>query len=460
MRTDDFGLQIMKGVMIIKMQIKLSDHFTYKKLLRFIFPSVIMMIFTSIYGVVDGIFVSNFVGKTPFAALNLIMPFLMLFGGVGFMIGTGGSALVSKTLGEGDNERANSLFSMLIYITIGLGAVLTVICFLLMRPVAVMLGAEGDMIEYCVIYGRILVCGLVAFMFLNTFQSFLVVAEKPQLGLLLTVAAGVTNIILDAVLVAWLEMGLAGAALATIISQIVGGVSALIYFIIPGKSNLKLGKAVFDGKALLKTCTNGSSELMTHISMSVVNMLYNFQLMRFSGENGVAAYGVIMYVNFIFISAFIGYSIGSAPIVGFNYGAANDAELKNIRKKSTVIIGTGAIFLTLLAELLAMPLSSIFVGYDMELYYMTTRAFMIYSLAFLFSGFNIFGSAFFTALNNGIVSAAISFLRLFVFQALSVLLLPLVFDVDGIWMSIIAAELVSLAVTSLFFIKMKKKYKY
>ena len=442
------------------MTIKLSDHFTYKRLIRFILPSVIMMIFTSIYGVVDGVFVSNFVGETPFAAVNLIMPFCMLLGSVGFMIGTGGSALVSKYLGEGNSERANGIFSMLIYASAIFGALISVLGFIFIEPVAVLLGAEGDMIGYCVVYGRFLFVGIVPFVLQNIFQSFLIVAEKPQIGLGVTLAAGFTNMVLDALFVAAFQWGLEGAALATVISQMVGGVIPLVYFCFCKKCCIKLGKPLFYVKDLGKTCANGSSEMMTNISMSFVNILYNFQLMRFAGESGVSAYGVIMYTNFIFISVFLGYSIGVAPIISYHYGAQNHAELKNLFKKSLVFMGVSALILTAVAELLALPLAKIFVGYNQELLDMTVRAFMIYSLSFLVTGINIFGSSFFTALNNGVVSAVISFLRTLVFQVVAVLVLPIFFKLDGVWFSIIFAELVAVAVTFAFFVKMRKRYNY
>lgn len=442
------------------MQIKLSDHFTYKKLLRFTFPSVVMMIFTSVYGVVDGFFVSNYVGKTPFAALNLIMPFLMIFSALGFMVGTGGSALVAKYLGEGRADKANRLFSLLIYVSAGFGVFFTILGLILLRPVAISFGAEGEMLEYSVKYGAIILPALTFFILQNVFQSFFVTAEKPKLGLLVTVAAGVTNIILDALFVAGFRWGLEGAAFATALSQFVGGVIPLFYFGIKNGSLLKLGKAEFLGKDLLKTCTNGSSELLTNLSLSVVNMLYNAKLIEYAGENGVAAYGVIMYVNFIFISAFIGYSIGSAPIISFHYGAGTKIELKSLLKKSLTIICLSGILLTAVAELLAPLLAKIFVGYDAELYKMTKTAFMIYSTSFLIIGVNIFASAFFTALNNGPVSATISFLRTLLFQVIAVMLLPLVFGINGIWVSITVAELLALIVSVVCFTVNRKKYGY
>ena len=395
-----------------KMKIRLSEHFTYGKLMRFVFPSIIMMIFTSIYGVVDGIFVSNFVGQTPFAAVNLVMPLVMVFGGIGFMLGTGGTALVAKTFGEGKDRRANELFSMLIVVTIIIGVVVGVVGLFLIRPVSILFGAEDEMLEDCVTYGSIILIGTASFMLQNVFQSFLITAEKPKLGLAVTVAAGVTNMFLDWLFMAIFEWGVAGAAIATTISQIVGGIIPLIYFLRPNSSQLRLVKPVFDFRALGQACANGSSEMMSSISASIVNMLYNFQLMKYVGNSGVAAYGVIMYVNFIFVAVFIGYSIGVAPIVGYHYGAGNHPELKNLFRKSLVIIGSSGVVITALAILLSPELASIFVGYNPELTELTQRGLVIYSCAFIFTGFNIFGSAFFTALNNGLVSAVISFLQI------------------------------------------------
>ena len=442
------------------MKIQLSDHFTYGKLARFTIPSIVMMIFTSIYGVVDGIFVSNYVGKTAFAAVNLIMPFLMIFGALGFMIGTGGSALISKTMGEGKREKANELFSMLILLSAAAAAVLTVLGIALMRPVAILLGAEGAMVEDCVVYGRILMVTLVPFILQNEFQSFCVAAERPRLGLAVTVAAGLTNMVLDALFVAVFRWGIVGAAWATSISQLVGGVIPFVYFLLPNSSALRLRRFRFDGRALFRSCTNGSSELVSNLSMSLVNMLYNFQLMRVAGEDGVAAYGVIMYVNFIFVGVFLGYSFGVAPVVSYHYGAGNDGELKSLFRKSLTIIALCAAVLTAAAEGLAGPLSGIFVSYDAGLYEMTRRGFMIYSASFLFMGFNMFGSSFFTALNDGLVSALISFLRAFLFQVGAILVLPALLGIDGVWLAVVTAELLALTVTVTCLVKNKKKYQY
>lgn len=440
--------------------IQLSDHFDYRKLFRFTLPSIMMMIFTSIYGVVDGFFVSNFVGKTPFAAVNFIMPFLMILGGFGFMFGTGGSALIAKTMGEGDLSRARRQFSLFVYTTIISGVVLSVLGILLLRPVAAALGAEGEMLEYCVRYGRIILVAIPAFMLQYEFQSFFVTAEKPKLGLWVTVAAGVTNMLLDALFVAVFQWGVEGAAAATALSQVVGGVLPLLYFGFRRSGSLWLTKTSFDSKALIRASLNGSSELMSNISMSIVSMLYNVQLMRYAGEDGVAAYGVLMYVSMIFIAAFLGYSVGMAPIVSFHFGAQNHAELKSLLRKSFMIIGSFSVIMCLAAEVLAYPLSVFFVGYDEALLALTLEGFKIYSFSFLFAGVAIFSSAFFTALNNGFVSAAISFLRTCLFQIASVLLLPLILGINGIWLSIITAEMLAFVVAMLFLAGNKKRYHY
>lgn len=442
------------------MKIQLSDSFNYKKLLQFTFPSITMMIFTSIYGVVDGFFVSNFVGKTPFAAVNFIMPFLMILGTVGFMFGTGGSALIAITIGAGDKERAKRLFSLFVYVSTLCGIVIGVLGLFVIRPVASLLGAEGELLDNCVVYGRVILAALPALILQYEFQSFFITAEKPKLGLAVTVAAGVTNMVLDAVFVGMLRWGLVGAAAATAMSQLVGGIIPLIYFARPNTSLLRLTRTKFDGRALLKACTNGSSELMSNISMSVVGILYNIQLMKYAGEDGVASYGVLMYVNMIFLAAFIGYSVGVAPVIGYHYGAGNHEELKGLLKKSLVLIGAFSVGMLLLAEGLARPLALVFVGYDQELLTLTLRGFLIYSFSFLFAGLAIYGSSFFTALGNGLVSALISFLRTLVFQVAAVLIFPLIWGIDGIWFSIVAAELVAAVVTVLFLIGMRKKYHY
>lgn len=442
------------------MEIKLSDHFTYGRLFRFVLPSIVMMIFTSIYGVVDGFFVSNYVGKIEFAAVNLIMPFPMLLGAFGFMIGTGGSALVAMTLGEGKKKEANEIFSMLIEVTIIVGIVLSVLGILFTRQIAIALGATEDLLESCVTYGRLLLVAITPFMLQNVFQSFLVTAEKPTLGLVVTVIAGLTNVVLDFLLIGVLQWGVVGAALATGISQVVGGVIPLIYFARENTSELRLVSSKIDFKILGKTCFNGSSELMTNVSLSVVNMLYNLQLISYAGENGVAAYGVIMYVNFIFVAVFIGYSIGTAPIIGYNYGAGNSVELKNVFKKSIKFNIVAGVLMCVVAILMSGMLAGIFVGYDAELLAMTKRGFSIYSLSFVVMGINIYGSSFFTALGDGLRSALISFLRTLLFQMIAVLVLPLIWGLDGIWMAIVVAELVALAVTISLLVANRKKYNY
>ena len=444
------------------MQIQLSDHFTYGRLLRFTLPSIAMMIFTSIYGVVDGFFVSNYAGKTPFAAVNLIMPFLMIVATVGFMFGTGGSAVVARSFGEGDTQRANRCFSLFVYAAFALGVVFSILGIIFIRPISELLGAEEELLEGCVLYGRIILLALPFYVLQLLFQSFFITAERPKLGLLVTVLSGGTNMVLDAVLVLLLpqELKLAGAAAATALSQLVGGAVPLVYFFRKNTSLLQLGKTKFDGRALLKACTNGSSEFMSNVSMSLVGMLYNIQLLKYAGEDGVAAYGVMMYVSMIFSAAFLGYSIGTAPIVGYHDGAKNYAELQGLLRKSLLMIGAFGVAMVASAELLASPLAGIFVGYDAELMQMTVSGFRIFALSFFFMGYAIYSSGFFTALNDGVTSAIISFLRTLVFQTAAVIFLPMIWELDGVWISIVVAEVMAVVFSVIFLVVKRKKYHY
>lgn len=442
--------------------IRLSDHFNYSRLLKFTAPSIAMMVFTSIYGVVDGFFVSNFAGKTPFTAVNLIMPVLMIVATVGLMFGTGGTAIVAKTMGEGDREKANRYFSLFVYFAFGTGMVLAVAGIVFIRPIAVFLKAEGELLENCVTYATIILCALPFYVLQLLFQSFFVTAEKPHLGLAVTISSGVTNMVLDAVLVILLpqEYKLAGAAIATAMSQLVGGVAPLVYFFRKNSSLLKLTSTRFDGRAIVKAATNGSSEFMSNVSMSIVAMLYNARLMEYAGEDGVAAYGVMMYVSMIFSAAFIGYSIGTAPVVGYHDGAKNHAELKSVLRKSLIIIGAFGVAMVAAAQILAWPLAKMFVGYDDNLVDMTISGFRIFALSFVFTGFAIYSSGFFTALNDGLTSALISFLRTLVFQVAAVMILPEIWDLNGIWISIVAAEVMAVLLSVIFLITKRKKYHY
>ncbi len=442
------------------MNIGLAEHFTYKKLIKFTLPTIIMMIFTSIYGVVDGIFVSNCVGSDSFAAVNLIMPAIMILGTIGFMMGTGGSAIVSKTIGEGNKEKANRYFSMLIYLLAIVGFVLTILGVILIEPMAKLLGADQNMLQDCVVYGRTLLIFLVPFCLQNAFQSFLIVAEKPTFGLIISIISGISNMILDFLLIYVLKMGVFGAALATGISQVIGVIVPIVYFASKKNNILQFTKTKFELKPIIQTCVNGSSEMLTNLSMSLVNMLFNMQLMKYAGSNGVVAFGIIMYVGFIFTGTYLGYSIGTAPIIGYHYGAENNNELKSLLKKSFILIAVTSLVMTGLAELSAKLLASIFVSYDEGLLNLTTNAIRIFSTSYLFSGFNIFSSSFFTALNNGFVSAAISFLRTLVFQIIMIFLLPLIWGINGIWLAVTIAELLSLFVSIMFLVKNKKKYQY
>ena len=442
------------------MNIQLSEHFTSRKLLRFTLPSMVMMVFTSIYGVVDGIFISNFVGSDPFAAINLIMPFLMILGALGFMLGSGGSALVGFYLGMDQEKRANEIFSLLVYVLLGVGTLLTVLGLLFLEPVARLLGADADLLPYCVRYARIVLLGLVPFTLQNVFQSFLVTAERPHFGLYITVGAGVTNMVLDALLVGVIPLGVEGAAIATVLSQCVGGILPLVYFARPNTSRLRLTRTRWELRPVLKSAANGSSEFMTNISMSIVTMLYNWQLLRLMGADGVTVFGIIMYVSFIFVALFLGYSMGSAPIVSFHYGAGNQEELRGLFRRSLTIILAMSAGLTVLAIVLAKPLAMIFVSYDPALLSVTTRALTIYAVSYLLTGFNIYASSFFTALNDGLVSALISFARTLVFQVLAVLTLPLLWEADGIWAAVILAEGLAALLSLACFLRFRRKYGY
>ena len=442
------------------MNIQLSDHFTTGRLLRFALPSIVMMIFTSFYGVVDGIFVSNFTGSTAFASLNLVWPYIMILGGVGFILGVGGTALVSYQMGTGDRKLANRTFSLIVYAGIVVGLLLTLFGELTMAPVCRLMGASEEMLPYCVKYGRVMLLGIIPFTLQNMFQSFLVAAEKPRLGLWVTVAAGITNMGLDYLFMGPFHWGVVGAAWATMLSECVGGLIPLLYFCFPNSSLYRLGRTRWDGAALLQTCTNGMSEFVTNISMSLVNMLYNLQLMKYIGEDGVAAYGVIQYVAFFFVAIYIGYSMGTAPIVSYHYGAENYDELKNLFRKGMGFIAVAALCMITLSQTLANVVAGIFVGYDAELTALTAHAFRIYSLAFLMSGFNIYGSDFFTALNNGKISAAISFIRTVILEMSAVMLLPLAFGMDGIWIALPIAEALALIVTAQFLIRKRHVYHY
>ena len=440
-------------------QIQLSDHFTYGRLMKFTLPSIIMMIFMSIYGVIDGLFVSNIVGSNALSSINIIYPVFMIIGAFGFMLGTGGSAEVARTLGEGQKEKANQYFSMLIYCIIVIGIVLGILGILFMRPIARLMGASDLLIEDCVVYGTIMVAGVAAFMLQTSFQSFFIVAEKPHLGLIFSMASGVINIILDFLFVYVLRMGIAGAAIATVCGYMAGGVVPLLFFLRPNSSKLRLGKTRIYPKTLLNSCTNGSSEMMSNISQSIVTILYNLQLMRLAGEDGVAAITVIMYVNFIFVAIFIGFSIGTAPVISFHYGADNKQELKNVYQKSIQIIGIMSLAMTALGTLLAGPAALIFVGKNPEITSMTTHGLRVFALSFLFSGLNIFGSSYFTALCNGKISALISFLRTLVLQCLMLLVLPALFQLEGVWAAVVVAEVMAFFIT-MFFLRTKGRAAY
>lgn len=442
------------------MKIQLSDHFNYKRLFVFTLPSVLMMVFTSVYGIVDGFFISNYAGEIPFKAINLIFPFLMILGTVGFMFGTGGTAIVANTLGEGDKKKANEQFSLFVYTTFILGVLFAIVGIIFLPEIAWRLGARGEILDNCVLYGEIILCALPFLVLQYVFQSFFVAAEKPRIGLFVIILAGVTNMVLDALLVVLMpkEYKLVGAAIATASSQLVGGVIPLFYFFRKNDGLLRLGKTRFNGREIWRACVNGSSEFMANVSMNLVGMVYNLQLLKYIGEDGVAAYGTMMYAGWIFCAVFMGYAVGTAPIISYNDGARNTDELKGILKKSIVVIGALGVSMLLIAELFATPLSMIFVGYSDRLMEITVDGFRLFAICFPFMGYAILGSSFFTALNNGVISAIISFLRTVVFQLIAVIVMPMIWGVNGIWLSVVVAEFVAAILSALFIIFKRKKY--
>lgn len=442
-------------------KIQLSDHFSYGKLIRFTLPSIMMMIFTSVYGVVDGFFISNYVGKTAFASVNLIIPYLQILGGMGAMLGVGGSALTAKTLGEGDIPRARRYFTMMTYLMAGTGVLFSVIGIALLRPMAYVFGATDSMIEDCTVYGTTCLVFNAALLMQYGFQSYLIVAEKPKLGLAITVAAGCTNMVLDYLFMAVLHLGVFGAALATGLSQLIGAVLPFVWFMrSKNVSALRFAKTRLELKPMLLACANGSSEMLSSVSGSITGILYNLQLMKYAGEDGVAAYGVVMYAAFVFLGVFVGYSTGSSPIMGYHYGAQNHDEMRNVLRKSLTLLSGAAVVLTAMAMVFARPLAALFVGYDAALLQLTVRAFVICAIPFLFMWFNIYTSSFFTALNDGGVSAAISFMRALVLPVICILALPALWQLDGVWYSMVASELLGVAVSVSFMVGKRKKYGY
>ena len=443
------------------MKIQLSDHFTYKKLLRFVMPSIVMMVFTSIYSIVDGLFISNFAGEDAVTAINYIFPLIIILGSIGFMLGAGGSALVSKTLGEGDKERANAYFSLLVYFTAAIGMAIMIAGQFAVPWCAEVLShsSEGEIYEYCVLYGRILLAGQPFFILQNIFQSFFVTAEKPRLGLAVTAGAGVMNMVLDAILVAGFGLGLKGAAWATFSSQVFGGIVPVFYFAFKNSSLLRFTKTKFYFRAIVKSATNGASEFLSNVSASVVIILYNEQIYRFAGDAGVAAYAAIGYVSMIFFSVFMGFAVGATPVIGFNYGAQNRNELKSLFKKCLIVVGVAGLSMTVLSEALAVPLVKIF-NYSDDVTAITLRGHYIFSISYLIGGFGVFGSALFTALNNGLISGLISMVRTLALRIVAVITLPLLWGLDGVWASAAISEIIALAVTFIFVFAYRKKYGY
>ncbi|MBR3146834.1 MAG: MATE family efflux transporter [Eubacterium sp.] len=442
------------------MRIKLSDHFDYKRLLRYSVSAICMMLFTSIYAIVDGFFVSNYCGKTPFAALNLIYPVIMLISTVGFMVGTGGSAVVARTLGEGDNKRAQRYFSMFVYAAIVLGITLTVLAQIFLPQISRLLGAEGKIFEDTLIYARVVLLSTPMLVLQVMFQTFFNTAEKPKLGFLITVISGGANIVLDFIFVGALGYGLAGAAWATVVSEYLGGAIPLIYFFMPNDSLLRMTKTTFEPRVFVHACWNGLSEFMGNVSASIVSILYNIQLLKYAGENGVSAFGVVMYVYLLFSAVMVGYGMATSPIIGFHYGARNMEEVSNVIRRNIVVMAVAGVLMFGAAELLSDAVARLFVSYDDDLMVMTRTAFRVTSITYLVYGYNVCGSSFFTALGNGTLSALIEASRLLIFQIIFLYTLPVIFGLSGIWYTLVASDVAAVGVTAAFLIIYRKKYGY
>lgn len=443
------------------MRIELSGHYSVRRLLVSAVPSIVMILVTSLYSIVDGVFVSNFAGTTPFAALNLMWPAMQVVTVLGLMVGTGGSALVSKTKGEGDDKKADAIFSTLVRFTLILGVIMGALFFILTPQIARWLGAEGELLRQSIIYARICISVAPVFMIQMAFNSFFMAAEKPQLGTALSIASGITNIIVDAVLIVWLKMGIAGAAIGTASGMAVGGLYPIFYFSSKrNSSSLHLVKNTAEFRHVLKACSNGLSEYVGNIALSVVSICYNVQLMKYLGENGVSVYGILMYLGFAFASLFIGYNIMATPVIGYNYGAGNRPELKSLLNKSMGIVLTTGILLAGIVTALARPLATIFVSYDPELLDLAVRAIRIYFISFTICGINMFTSAWFTGLNNGIVSAVAAFTRTLVFELGAVFVIPALFGIDAIWAAVNVAEVLALILSAALILAFRRRYGY
>lgn len=443
-------------------RIKLSDHFTYIRLLRFTMPTILMLLSASLYGVVDGLFIANCAGKTAFAAVNLIWPFPMLLGAIGYMFGAGGCALVSKTMGEGYYERARSYFTMLTITAVACGFLFASIGIFFIDDIANMLGAKSGMIHVnCVVYGRYIMAAMPLFILQCMFQPYMIAAEKPKWGLAIIFVAGCVNVLLDYYFLYNKNMGVAGAGLATMISQAVGAVLPMFLFV--GKKHSKLyfvSKIKIEPLVLAKTCANGASEFIVNASMPFVNLLYVYALWKVAGEDGVGAYGVIMYVNIVFFSFYNGLAMGSSPIISFHYGAHQMYEVRNVKRIVFCLLSISGLLLFVVAELTSPMIAGLFSKGDEVFGDIIERSFSLYALSFLFAPYNIYASAFFTALNNGKVSAAISFSRILFFQVGALLTLPIWFGIDGFWMALPIAEVLCLGLSIFLYLKFKPLYNY
>lgn len=437
----------------------IAQKFNVFTLLKFAFPTMVMMVFMSLYTIVDGIFVSRLVGSNALSAVNIVYPVISLLIACGIMLSTGGSAIVARQMGEKREQEARENFSMLAVVSVLTGIVILVLGLMFLEPICRILGGTPVLLEDCKIYLGVLLGFGPLTMLQMLFQTFFVTAGKPGLGLGLTLTGGVVNMVLDYVFMGPMQMGVLGAALATGLGQAIMAVAGVVYFL-KVKGNLYFVKPVFRGNILLQSCGNGSSEMVSNLSTAVVTFLFNITMLKLAGEDGVAAITIVLYGQFLFTALYLGFSMGVAPVVSFNYGNQNHAQLKRIYKICIGFILGSSVFILGIALLFSEPIVGIFTGEENHTYELAVEGFFQFSFNYLFAGINIFASALFTSLSNGKISAIISFCRTFVFITVSIVLLPRVMGITGVWLSVPLAELVTLFISITYLKGQKEVYHY
>lgn len=423
----------------------INQDITPAGLLKFAAPSIVMMVFMSLYTIVDGIFVSRFLGSNALSSLNIVYPVISVAIALSTMLGTGGSAIISKYLGEGKNERAREALTQFVVLTLLLSFVLLILSEMFLTPISRLLGASDVLLADCRLYLGASMLFAPACMLQAVFQSFLVTAGRPGLGLLLMTGAGICNMILDYVLIVPCQMGIAGAALATGIGQCIPAVCGLCFFLFT-RQDLRFCRFTFSAKEILDACYNGSSEMVSQLSNAVITFLFNIVMMSLAGEHGVAAITILLYGQFLFNAVYLGFSIGISPVIGFQYGAGDRTKLRKIYRISFLSVAISSVVIVAAAICFSPTIVAIFTK-DQRTFELASVGFRLFAVNFLFSGINITSSGFFTALSNGKVSALISFSRTLVFIVISLLILPRILGITGAWIAIPVAEFLTLLIS-------------